>query len=429
MRYNRTMDQSQLSGERLGLLYRLSQTFNSSLDLDEVLNRVMDEVIAVTHAERGFVMLQDSDGLLHFHAARGIDQQTIDTPEFHISRGLVDRVAAEGQPLLTSDAQSDDRLSMRHSVVHLGLRSILCVPMHFRDKLVGVIYVDNRLQAGIFTQADLELLTAVAASAAIAIDNARLYRLAVEKGRLERELQMARDLQHSLLPQYAPHFPGWQFVARWQPARQVAGDFYDFLPTGERLGLIIADVSDKGMAAALFMALSRSILRASLSHAAPVDGITQANRLICADAANGMFVTLFYGLLDPATGELTYVNAGHDPPLQYRAATDEWEMLWPTGPVLGIDESMSYEQHTIQLDSDDFLLLYTDGVTDAINSRQQEYGRVRLRQIVATERRAPAVKLMGALERDLHDFVDGSDPFDDVTILLVKRLAIDNQPG
>lgn len=414
-------DQSQLSHERLELLYRLSQTFNSSLDLDEVLNRVMDEVIAITRAERGFVMLQEGDGRLHFHAARGIDQQTIDTPEFHISRGLVARVAAEGQPLLTSDAQSDARLSMRHSVVNLRLRAILCVPMQFRDKLVGVIYVDNRLQAGIFTQADLELLTAVAASAAIAIDNARLYQLAIEKGRLERELQMARDLQRSLLPQHAPHIPGWTFIARWQPARQVAGDFYDFIPVGDKLGLVIADVSDKGMAAALFMALSRSILRASLSQAAPVDGITQANRLICADSANGMFVTLFYGLLDPTTGDLTYVNAGHDPPLLYQAAADQWRLLPPTGIALGIDETMTYQQRTIRLAPGDFLLLYTDGVTDAINSQQQEFGRDRLRQTAANQRRSSAADLVGALEQALYHFVGGTEPFDDITILLVGR--------
>jgi phosphoserine phosphatase RsbU/P len=423
------MDQSQLSTERLELLYRLSQTFNSSLDLDEVLNRVMDEVIAITRAERGFVMLQESDGGLHFHAARGIERQTIDTPEFHISRGLVARVAEEGRPLLTSDAQSDDRLSMRHSVVNLRLRSILCVPLRFRDKQVGVLYVDNRLQTGLFTQADLELLTAVAASAAIAIDNARLYQLAIEQGRLERELQMARDLQRSLLPQQAPQVPGWRFIARWQPARQVAGDFYDFIPSPGGLGLVIADVSDKGMAAALFMALSRSILRASLSQAAPVDGISQANRLICADAANGMFVTLFYGLLDPATGELTYVNAGHDPPLLYRAATDDWQTLSPTGPALGLDEQMTYRQRTIRLEPGDFILLYTDGVTDALNEQQQEFGRDRLSRTVAAERLAPASRLVDTLEQALYTFVGGSEPFDDVTLLLVKRDPIDNGPG
>ncbi len=173
------------SGDRLALLYRLSQAFNSSLDLDEVLNRVMDEVIAVTRAERGFVMLHEADGQPVFRVARGMDQNTLDDPQFQVSRSVVERVAREGQPIVTSDAQKDDRFSMRQSVMALGLRSILCVPLTIRDNILGVVYVDNRLQVGIFTQPDLELLTSIASSAAIAIENARLYQVAVEKGRMD----------------------------------------------------------------------------------------------------------------------------------------------------------------------------------------------------------------------------------------------------
>ncbi len=248
-----------------------------------------------------------------------MDQRTIDHPSFQVSRGVIERVAAEGRPLLSSDAQQDDRFSMRQSVVTLGLRSILCAPLVVRDQNTGVIYVDSRLQAGIFTPADLELLTAIASSAAIAIENARLYQAAVEKGRLERELQMARELQAWLLPQEAPVVPGWEFASHWQPAREVAGDFFDFIRLGPgRAGALVADVADKGMAAALFMALSRSILRASLASAAsPAEGIAAANRLICEDATGGMFVTLFYAEAD-ASGVLTYVNAGHNPALLVR---------------------------------------------------------------------------------------------------------------
>ena len=149
------MDFSQPSGDRLALLYRLSQTFNSSLDLDEVLNRVMDEVIAATRAERGFVMLREADGRLNFRVARGMDQETIDDPQFQVSRSVVEQVAREGGAVLTSDAQADDRFSMRRSVMSLGLRSILCVPLRIKDRISGVVYVDNRLQIGIFGQADL----------------------------------------------------------------------------------------------------------------------------------------------------------------------------------------------------------------------------------------------------------------------------------
>ena len=171
---------AQPSPDRLSLLYRLSQTFNSSLDLDEVLRRVMDEVIAVTRAERGFLMLRDADDQLAFRAARGMDQQTIGAPEFQISRSVVEDVAQEGKPRLTNDAQSDAWLQKRQSVVGLRLRSILCVPLQIKGATIGVIYVDNRLQAGIFTRDDLELLTSIAASAAVAIENARMYQVAVD---------------------------------------------------------------------------------------------------------------------------------------------------------------------------------------------------------------------------------------------------------
>lgn len=184
------------SSDRLALLYRLSQTFNSSLDLDEVLNRVMDEVVAATRAERGFVMLRQADGSLLFCVARGMDQETIDDPQFQVSRSVVEQVAREGQPVQTSDAQLDDRFSSRTSVQGLRLRSILCVPLKHKDQVSGVVYVDNRLQVDVFTPADLELLTAIASSAAIAIENARLFDQVQRHA--EKLAQREGELQHSL---------------------------------------------------------------------------------------------------------------------------------------------------------------------------------------------------------------------------------------
>jgi sigma-B regulation protein RsbU (phosphoserine phosphatase) len=415
---------SQPSNDRLALLYRLSQAFNSSLDLDEVLNRVIDEVIAATRAERGFVMLHEADGRLVFRVARGMEQHTIDDPQFQISRSVVERVAREGQPILTSDAQRDDRFSMRPSVKVLGLRSILCVPLKTKEEVSGVVYVDNRLQVGIFTQADLELLTAIASSAAIAIENARLYQVAVEKGRLERELQVAREVQASFLPRETPQVPGWEFVARWQPAREVAGDYYDFiLLDGEQLGLVIADVSDKGMPAALFMALTRSIVRASVGRApSPADGIAHANRLICADSTRGMFVTLFYALLNPPTGEITYVNAGHNPPLLCRTDQDQLTKLARTGMALGVVEDASFEQHTLRLNPGDFILFYTDGVTDATDVHLQDFGMERLQRVLLEYRHAPAADVMAALEQAIRDFAGSTAPFDDMAVVVIKCL-------
>jgi phosphoserine phosphatase RsbU/P len=411
------------SADRLALLYRVSQDFNSSLDLDEVLNRVIDEVIAAVRAERGFLMLRDPIGQLHFRVARGIDRHTIDQPQFEVSRSVIARVAEEGGSVLTSDAQDDAWLKTHRSIMVLGLRSILCVPLHIKGRVLGVIYVDNRLQSGIFQPADLELVTAIASSAATAIENARLYQVAVEQGRLERELQVARELQSSLLPSETPPLSGWEFAAYWQPARQVSGDFYDFIATSSGLGIVVADVSDKGMPAALFMALSRTIMRASLIGAdTPADGITQANRLICADSTNAMFVTLFYAQVQADSGELIYVNAGHNPPYLYRVANDQPELLPRTNMVLGLDDTLQFDQRRVSLEVGDTLVLYTDGLTDALNVRGEEFGVERLQRVCAENRQRPAGQIVAALRDKLLAFVGDAPLADDCTVVVAKRV-------
>jgi phosphoserine phosphatase RsbU/P len=416
------------SGVRLALLYHLAQTFNSTLDLDQVLNRVIDEVIVATHAERGFVMLREANGQLSFQIARGIDHQTINDPAFQVSRSVVDKVALEGLPILTFDAQTDSRFNMRQSVTLLGLRSVLCVPLIIKNTLLGVIYVDNRLQAGIFTQSDLDLLSAIASTAAIAIENARLYQIAVEKGRMERELQMARQVQVSFLPTVTPSLAGWEVAARWWPARQVSGDYYDFIPIARNhLGFVIADVSDKGMPAALFMALTRSIIRASMEPSvAPASGIERANRLLNSDSANGMFVTLFYVALNQTTGEFTYVNAGHNPALLCRCnpATNQVQITWltKTGMALGIFPESLYQQNTLRLEHGDVLVLYTDGICDAQNPQGQPFGNERLFSVITSSGCAPAEQIVAALESSLAAFSQNSEPVDDITLLVIRRL-------
>ncbi|HEY5572011.1 MAG TPA: GAF domain-containing SpoIIE family protein phosphatase [Anaerolineales bacterium] len=428
---NRATQYPSSHSDRLALLYRLSQTFNSSLDLDEVLNRVMDEVIAVTKAERGFVMLVEEPKELVFHAARGMEHTTIQDPGFQVSRGIVDRVAREGQPMLTSDAQSDSELSLRQSVINLKLRSVLCVPLLVKGKTIGVIYVDNRLQAGIFMQDDLDLLNAIAASAAIAIENARLYQLAVEKGRMEQELQMAYKIQAGLLPESMPELSGWEFAASWKPARQVAGDYYDFIPLeAGKLGLVIADVTDKGMPAALFMAFTRSIIRASLDqNDQPVDAIRQANRLICRESSYGFFVTLFYLQFQPDSSEVTYVSAGHNPQLWYLEPSGR-DLDPETGPVLqlgysgmplGIEEEAQFEQRRLNCAPGDCLLLFTDGVTDAINDMGERFSLSKLQRFGQENYQAAAQNIIGALENELLDFAGQTPQFDDITIVVAKR--------
>ena len=413
----------QPSLDRLELLYHISQTFNSSLDLNQVLDHVMDEVIQALHAERGFVMLRDHSGNLVFKAARGMDQRKLGDTDFNISRSIVDRVAREGQPLLTSNAQVDARFDQQVSVHVFGLLSILCVPLQLKGETIGVVYVDNRLQTGMFRREDLEMLTFIASSAAIAIENARLYALAINQGRIEKELQMAREVQSSLIPTHTPEIAGWQFAASWKPAREVSGDYYDFIQIKpDILGLVIADVSDKGMPAALFMALTRSTVRASVTQAFSLaNGISQANRLLSNDSSGGMFVTLFYAQLALKTGHLNYVNAGHNPPVIYRRAADEWMSLTRTGVALGIEENQIYAQMMVQLNPGDFILMYTDGLTDAIDPDEKAFGEARLHQALANHRHESASDILAGIQADVNQFIRSSEPFDDITALVIKR--------
>lgn len=411
------------SSDRLELLYRISQTINSSLDLNTVLNALIDESIKATRAERGFLMLFDSRNELTFRTARGMDQRTIEESDFKISRGIVERVAKEGKPLLTSNAQMDERLDKRASVKLYGLRSVLCVPILLKEQVLGVVYVDNRYQKGIFSQADLELLESIASSAGIAIENARLYQVAVDKGRMERELQVAREVQSGLIPPKVPILRGWEFAACWKPAHEVSGDFYDFvtLPQG-RTGLVVADVSDKGMPAAIFMALSRSIIRAVVGrNADPAADVTQVNHLIWQDAAEEMFITFFYAQLDPDKQELTYVNAGHNPPLFIKGNGKPMEELTRTGMAAGVEGDVVYEQDVISFEKGDCLLIYTDGIIDTAGENGS-FGLDRLKEVFNKYHGYAAVELVDAIEKDVCDFSADVVPVDDVTMLVIKKV-------
>jgi sigma-B regulation protein RsbU (phosphoserine phosphatase) len=407
----------------LATLYEISQTINSTLDLEEVLDLVMDQVIAVTGAERGFLMLRQPDGRMVFRVARGIDRQEIEQPDFQVSRSVVERVAASGQPVLTDNAAEDARFSGMESIVLKGLRSILCAPLTVKERVTGVVYVDNRLQAGIFDRPDLDLLTAFANQAAIAIENARLYQVAVEKGRMEQELRLAREIQRSLLPASIPQPAGYELAADWQAAHEVAGDFYDLVDLGEdgRMGVLIADVSDKGAPAAIFMAVARSLIRGNVvGSTSPREAMEGANRLVFADSRAGMFVTAFYLELQPGSGQIEYVNAGHNLPL-LRRADGTIEVLPRGGMALGVEADNPLVLRELTLGVGDLLVLYTDGVTDATNDRMEEFGTEQLTDIVAGCGGLTAVACLQRILAAVAEFAGGGAPFDDITLLVIRR--------
>ena len=400
------------------LLIRITQAFNSSLELDVVLNRVMDEVIEATGAERGFVMLQSPIGGFEIRTARGLDHTTIEAPELEVSRSIVERVVETGEAVMWSTLDGSTK-----SLKAIGALCLLCVPLMYHGELKGVIYVDSRLTVQVFGPPHKALMSAIADIAVIALENARLFEEMVEKERMKRELEVAQEVQRNLLPNGTPHFPGWEFATFWQPAREVSGDFFDFiLLDGEHLGLVIADVSDKGMPAALFMAMSRSVVRNTVSlQGEPAESITRANHLICEDAANGMFVSLAYAEID-TEGHVIMVNAGHNAPLLLRAEAADIETLHRTGMVLGLFDTETFEQRIISMQSGDILIMYTDGVTEATNSSDHEFGLDRLLEVVHKYRTQPLRDIVRVLRAELEAFTDARPPFDDITLLMARRL-------
>ncbi|NDJ85097.1 MAG: SpoIIE family protein phosphatase [Chloroflexi bacterium] len=418
------MNEKSVDPAHLETLYEVTRYLNSSLDMAEVLNMIMDRVVQVTNAERGFLVLVDEVGeTWEFQVARGMDQQVLDTPEFEVSSTIIREVISSREPLLTLNAQYDKRLGGQ-SIVAKGLRSILCVPILVRQRLIGLVYVDNRLKAGIFDEGHRDLLVAFASEAGFAIENARLYKLAVDQGRMQRELEMAWNIQRGLLPAQFEPVPGYEVAFDWQAAREVAGDFYDFFKLDHsQMGVVVADVSDKGAAAAIYMAVARSLFRGNAyANIEPTETVQQTNTLLLEDSTGGMFVTLYYAVFGDA-GLVQCVNAGHNRPMLYRASDDHVEFLPKGGTPLGWFPTIKLKMHQYHLQLGDVMIFYTDGLTEAENISQEPYGEERLVQTVRESAGQPAGEIKAAILESVRDFEGNAPAFDDLTLVVVRYVG------
>jgi sigma-B regulation protein RsbU (phosphoserine phosphatase) len=413
-----------LTPDHLLTLYQISTLINSTLDFDSVLNNVMDAIMQVTKAQRGFLMLHDeSENSLQVLVARGIDGATIDAEGY--STTIVGKVVETRETLLTNNAEYDSRFSAGQSIIIRGLRAILCTPMLVGERLVGVVYVDTSMKAGVFRPDDMGLLNAVSGLAARALENARLYAVAREKGRLEHELYMASQIQRNLLPHAMPHTQRYQLAPHWEAAREVAGDFYDaFDLGGGSFGTVIADVSDKGAPAALFMAVTRTLLRANaVSNLSPTETVRRTNDLLLPDAeGNGMFVTVFYSQFQ-ADGTVAHVNAGHNPPAYFRRSTNKVEYLPKGGRAMGWFEDNPVSEVASRLGAGDVIVYYTDGLTDAENPQGEPFAEDRLAESLRRNAHLDAEQIKQAILRDVETHCAGNPPFDDLTMIVVKFLG------
>lgn len=407
---------------RLKVVYQVADSIRSELELDELLNKIIEHLWSVLSPHRGIIMLLDEkDKNLEPVVVRTRDGNA---EEIRVSRGIVERCMSEKVAILVSDAPSDLRFSANDSVVMGRIRSALCAPLVSQGEVLGVLYLDSQEPGSIYyTNDELDLVTGIANQAAMAIVNARLHRQAIERQRLEKELEIARTIQMNLLPKQYPQLPGVDFAAMSLPARQVGGDYYDFIPLeGGRTGIVLADVSGKGVAAAILITSIRASLRVEAMQAGdePVDEIVSAvNQWTCRDATNNMFATMILAAYEPSTRELTYTNAGHCFPLLFRKS-GELETLETGGCFLGIMDVVEYEMGRTVVQPGDTLVFYSDGVTDSHNSENHLFGTERLVEVIRANISLSAGDLRDEIHEATLDWRGSHEQFDDLTIVVAK---------
>lgn len=407
----------------VNLLLATIAEVNSTIDLDQLLGSVVDKAIAVTRAERGFLLLREGSGDLVVKVARDAAGNSL-PKETRFSTKITQQVESSAQPvrsMVNSDAKA---LELSQSVFDLKIRAVMCVPLRARHETpLGVVYVDSRVQSREFTPADLKYFAAFATQATIALEKAKWLRDSIEKERMSQELRIAQQIQSRMLPRDAPQVEGFDFHGIYEAATETAGDSYDFkvLPGG-KVAFVVTDVSGHGIGPALVTMATRARLRTYLGLGLGLgESVTRLNRSFRDETEEGMFQTLFVGILDPKNGDLEYVNAGHPPPLLRRRGAGEWEHLTRSGIALGLSDDETYEPLRVKpIAKGDFLLAYTDGLTEARPVFGEGiFGEERLCQLLLAREWNGAREIVDAVVEGVRQFSGGALN-DDLTLLALR---------
>lgn len=421
-------------------LLQVAEAVNSLTDLNEILDTIVRLVPLLVGVDSVFILIWDEDRQI-FSAGPSYGVSTM-------GRGLVETLEIDRDEFLAMSPQLalDFNTPRQPSAAYYALRvptwletvlntsTAYSFPLVARGRLVGAKIVglqrDRRGRASISPRR-FNILNGIAQQAATAVVNNQLYRESADRARMQQELDVAHTIQASFLPDGSPNIPGCSVATHWQAARQVGGDFYDFLPLNEgRWGIVIADVADKGVPAALFMALSRTILRTvAFSRDDPAHVLMRSNEIIGREARSDLFVTVFYGVWDPATERFTYANAGHNPPLLLQP-NGTFHPLTGNGVALGVLPEIHMKSQSLRLKPGETIIFYTDGVTEALNEDFDEFGLERLQVAAHAAARQPPHEIVKHITDSIRDHTGQTPQFDDMTLIIVKRQNMKSgQPG
>jgi len=395
---------------------RATEDLVAQRPLPQVLERFMDMVFQACAPERAAILLlQGSPPRLKVKARRGRGEQ------LEVSRTIADLVIQGKQAIIIEDTQIDEQLAGSESIMLQGIRSAMCVPLWNNREVLGILYVDSPRRDS-FSRDDLALVTLLGNVVAVKIENIRLFQRDQAMREIEKELALAARIQQRLLPAAPPVVAGYELAGMNVPCKAVGGDTFDYLMRDNgRLGIALGDVSGKGIGAALIMAMFQSAFRA---HAGTEIGLRELvgrlNRAVCRNAEEGKFITFFCAEVDLERHVLRYVNAGHNPPMLIRG-DGQVEKLSTGGIILGFLPDSPYGVAETEMRPGDLLVMYSDGITEAFNPAEEEYGEARLQQLLLAQRGRPPAEIQDAIVRSVAEFSGGGEQDDDMTLSLLKR--------
>ncbi|NOV01555.1 PP2C family protein-serine/threonine phosphatase [Paenibacillus planticolens] len=437
---------AELELQRTMQLFDVSLEVNSTIRKQDLLIKIMETSSRIMNAEASSVILVDKEkGELFFDLALGEKGDEVREIRLKIGEGIAGWVAQTGQSVKIDDAAQDERWSSKVAKrVDYPTRSMLCVPLVSKGKIIGVLQVLNKRDDAHFTDRDLQLLESIASPIAASLENAMLYdaleKTTAAKERMESELRIATDIQMGFLPRQGLSLSSASSVAAActdadgrtaaiaetrayiRPAREVGGDFYDYFRLGdEKLFFVLGDVSDKGIPAALFMAVTMTLLKGKMSPGmSPGELLTAVNQELYKDDST-MFATIFCGVLDVGTGKLLYSDGGHCPPYVVRESGEVEQLKGKKGLPLGVMDDMFYGDNEVTLGLGDRVVLFTDGITEAEDRQQEQYGFQRLYELLKKELSSQQSMLLDHMVEDVDRFADGATQSDDIAVLIVDR--------
>ncbi|HXI12723.1 MAG TPA: SpoIIE family protein phosphatase [Thermoanaerobaculia bacterium] len=418
-------NQVQESAERSRIIHALALELIEDRPLAELFDFILDRVVEVMRPSRAALAILTGDDYSH----EIVKMRSIDPAPraLTISRTLLREVVRDRKVLAFTDVGSDQLLAAAHSMMSQSIYSALCAPLISGHTVIGVLYLDYQITRRIITEDDAQLAAQIARVAAMKLESTRLREAALEKGLLDETLKLAQAIQMRMLPQEVPEATAdssFDVAAQIRPARQVGGDFYDFYtaPDG-KLYFCIGDVSGKGIPAALMMAVSRALFRSFiLAGRTPASMMSAVNRQLCDETDEAMFVTAFCGVIDPATGEVRYSNAGHNPPMILNRDGSVRSLEALPGLVLGHLPQFNYVEQSALLEQGDVLYLYTDGISEATDAADELFSVERLERLLSERATSTVRDLAAATIAAVNTFVGDAPQSDDLTLLCIRFL-------